>query len=199
MSFPSRSIPEVSMDTTSHTGTAHPDLPRGAHGAHGAAGTTAPLGTADTGSDGITVIRSEERLVVGAESRPAELVRITKYVVTEEQTVTVPVRREHIRIERLPAPQDGPWRPVDLLARRDPSIPTYEVVLSEEIPVVTSEIRPREVVRVYVDRISTEETITAELLREQVDIQTSGTVGPRTLQPNERDIADGTTDRPGII
>ncbi len=196
MSFLSRSIPEVCMDTTSHTGTAHPDLTRGAHGA---AGTTAPLGTADTGSDGITVIRSEERLVVGSESRPAELVRITKYVVTEEQTVTVPVRREHIRIERLPAPQDAPWRPVDLLARRDPSIPTYEVVLSEEIPVVTSEIRPREVVRVYVDRIATEETITAELRREQVDIQTSGTVGPRTMQPNARDIADGSTDRPGII
>ncbi len=164
------------MDTTSHTGTAHPD----------------------TGD--ISVIRSEEHLVVGTEGRPAEVVRITKYVVTEEQTVTVPVRREHIRIERLPATQDVPWRPVDLLARRDPSIPALEVVLSEEVPVVTSEIRPREVVRVFVDRISTDQTVTAELRREQVDIQTTGTVGPRTLQSPASDMTPGGTAdmTPGI-
>src|SRR5688500_11750221 len=46
--------------------------------------------------------RSEEQLRVGTESREAGRARLRKYVVTEEQNVSVPVTREEVRIEREP-------------------------------------------------------------------------------------------------
>ena len=47
--------------------------------------------------------RSEERLRVGTEKVETGRARLRKYVVTENQTVTVPVTREEVRIEREPS------------------------------------------------------------------------------------------------
>ena len=52
--------------------------------------------------------RSEERPRVRTESQPASRVRLRKHVVTEYQQVTVPVRREEIRLEREPAVDPDP-------------------------------------------------------------------------------------------
>ncbi|NUR30938.1 MAG: YsnF/AvaK domain-containing protein, partial [Catenulispora sp.] len=46
--------------------------------------------------------RSEERMNVGVERREAGRARLRKYVVTEEQEKTVPVRHEEVRLEREP-------------------------------------------------------------------------------------------------
>ena len=46
--------------------------------------------------------RSEEELRVGTERREAGRVRLRKYVVTENEQRTVPVRREEVRVEREP-------------------------------------------------------------------------------------------------
>ena len=46
--------------------------------------------------------RSEEELRVDKESREAGRARLRKYVVTEEETRTVPVTREKVRVEREP-------------------------------------------------------------------------------------------------
>jgi uncharacterized protein (TIGR02271 family) len=46
--------------------------------------------------------RSEEELRVGTETRERGRVRLRKYVTTEEVTLTVPVRREEVRLEREP-------------------------------------------------------------------------------------------------
>jgi len=48
------------------------------------------------------MIRSEDRLNVRAEQVETGRVRLRKYVVTEEQQVTVPVRHEDVRVEREP-------------------------------------------------------------------------------------------------
>ncbi|SHH08647.1 PRC-barrel domain-containing protein [Geodermatophilus nigrescens] len=60
-------------------------------------------------SDG-AMTRSEEQVRVGTEQVAATRVRVVKYVVTEEVQVTVPIRREEIRIEEVPfdAPDPGP-------------------------------------------------------------------------------------------
>jgi sporulation protein YlmC with PRC-barrel domain len=50
-----------------------------------------PAGTADG-----SVLRSEERLTVGTRTEATSRARLRKYLVTEEQTVTVPVRREEV-------------------------------------------------------------------------------------------------------
>ena len=47
--------------------------------------------------------RSEEELRVGTQERETGRVRLRKYVVEDEVTQTVPVKREEVRIEREPA------------------------------------------------------------------------------------------------
>ena len=46
--------------------------------------------------------RSEEQLRVGTERYETGRARLRKYVVTEQQQVTVPVTREEVRVEREP-------------------------------------------------------------------------------------------------
>ena len=46
--------------------------------------------------------RSEEEVRVDTERRPRERVRLKKYVITEHKTITIPVQREQIRLEREP-------------------------------------------------------------------------------------------------
>ena len=53
------------------------------------------------------MVRSEERVRVSTERVAARRMRVVKYVVTEEVQVTVPVRREEIRIEEVPADAAG--------------------------------------------------------------------------------------------
>ena len=69
------------------------------------AGKRARRGKSETDGDR-TMTRSEERLNVGTEQVETGHVRLRKYVVTEEQQVTVPVRHEEVRIEREPI-KDG--------------------------------------------------------------------------------------------
>ena len=52
----------------------------------------------DTGDDG-SVVRSEERLAVSTERIAAGRARIRKFLVTEEQQITVSVAREDVRVE----------------------------------------------------------------------------------------------------
>ena len=76
---------------------------------------TPPVPAADAGTarhaapddgDG-AMTRSEERLQVGTERVADRRVRVVKYVVTEEVQVTVPIRREEIRIEEIPLDAEG--------------------------------------------------------------------------------------------
>ncbi len=72
--------------------------------AHGATG-------AQT-SDGDSMTRSEEQLRVSTERVETGRARLRKYVVTEQQTVTVPVSREEVRLVREPVATttSGTWR-----------------------------------------------------------------------------------------
>ena len=72
---------------------------------------------------------SEEELRVGTTEREAGRVRLKKYVVEDEVTETVPVRREEVRVEREPitdANRD------EALAGPEISEDEHEVVLHEE-------------------------------------------------------------------
>ena len=52
------------------------------------------------------MVRSEEEAHVGkTEMRPTHRVRIRKVRVTEDEKVSVPVRREEIRLEHEPPPE----------------------------------------------------------------------------------------------
>ena len=112
--------------------------------------------------------RSEEHLEVSTEQREAGRARLRKYVVTEQQTVTVPVTREEVRVEREPitdANRDA------AVAGQDIAEAEHEVVLHEERPVVTTQAEPVERVRLTTETVTDEETVTGEVRKEQIEIE----------------------------
>jgi len=132
--------------------------------------------------------RSEERLQVGTERVATTRARLVKYVVTEEVQITVPIRREEIRVEEVPidAPDDGPGESL-VAAEAGAGTGTGtaglpgEIVLHTERPVVTVEVVPVERVRLRVDTVEGQETVTGQVQREQivVDQDTTPGVTPR--------------------
>ncbi|EKX67234.1 DUF2382 domain-containing protein [Streptomyces ipomoeae] len=132
--------------------------------------------TAAAPEDAMT--RSEEEMHVGIERREAGRVRLRKYVVTEEQQQTIPVRHEEVRVEREPITDANRG---DALAGPDISEAEHEVILHEEKPVVETRTEPKERVRLTTDEVTEEETVTGEVRKER--IETEGTDEPGERRP----------------
>lgn len=113
------------------------------------------------------VIRSEERLNVGTEHVESGRVRLRKYVVTEEQQVTVPVRHEEVRVEREPIKSPGQ-------ARADIGEQEQEVVLHAEKPVVNTEAVAVERVRMGTETVTEDQTVSGKVRKEQIEVKDSG-------------------------
>lgn len=112
--------------------------------------------------------RSEEQLKVGTETQEAGRARLRKYVVTEQQSVTVPVTREEVRIEREPITEDNRG---DATSGPDISEEEHEVTLHEERPVVETEAVPVERVKLSKEQVTEQETVTGEVRKEQIDTE----------------------------
>ena len=110
--------------------------------------------------------RSEERLNVGTETRESGRARLRKYVVTEQETVTVPVTREEVRIEREPITDANRGEALDGPAISEEE---HEVVLHEERPVVQKEAVPVERVRLGKETVTDQQQVTEEVRKEQID------------------------------
>jgi uncharacterized protein (TIGR02271 family) len=110
--------------------------------------------------------RSEERLRAGTERVTTGRARLRKYIVTEQQQVTVPVSREEVRIEREPITDANVGA---AMAGPDLSEEEHEVVLMEERPVVATETVPVERVRLAKDVQQSEETVTADVRKERIE------------------------------
>jgi len=139
-----------------------------------------PVGAVSGADDG-AMTRSEERLVVGTERVAARRVRLVKYVVTEEVQVTVPLRREEVRIEELPVEgEPAPLRDEETLVAQDtaaaPGLPD-EIVLHAERPVVGVEVVPVERVRLRTEEVVGQEQVSDRLQREQIVLDQSGAPG----------------------
>ena len=111
--------------------------------------------------------RSEERLRVTTERFAAKRVRVVKYVVTEEVTVTVPVRREEIRIEEVPLDADGPAVAAGTVAGA--GLPEV-IVLHAERPVVGTEVVPVERVRLHTEVVTEHVQVRDQVRRERIDV-----------------------------
>jgi uncharacterized protein (TIGR02271 family) len=137
------------------------------------AATGGPVGhdvSGPTTDDAMT--RSEEELHVGTERRESGRARLRKYVETETQTETVPVRRETARVEREPITDANVDR-----ATSGPEISDeeHEVILTEERPVVEKRTVPKERVRLEKDVVTDEETVSGDVRKER--ITTEGDAG----------------------
>ncbi|WP_138760575.1 DUF2382 domain-containing protein [Modestobacter altitudinis] len=115
--------------------------------------------------------RSEEQLRVGTQQVEAGRARLRKYVVTENVTTTVPVSHEEVRIEREPITDANVGNALDGPAISEEE---HEVVLHAERPVVAKEAVPVERVRLDVDTVTEQETVTDTVRKEQIEADTDG-------------------------
>jgi uncharacterized protein (TIGR02271 family) len=113
--------------------------------------------------------RSEERLRVGAERQPVARARLRKYVVTEQQQITVPVQREEVRLEREPITDAG-----TAMDAADISDDEHEMTLHAERPVVQTETVPVERVRLGTQTVTESETVAGQVRKEQIDADVPG-------------------------
>lgn len=125
--------------------------------------------TVDPTRDTVDVVRSEERLRVTSQRIPVERVLLRRHVVTETRTVTVQVRREELHIERV-AVTDG--TPATTAAEPGDNAPVLVMVLSEEVAEVTTRVVPKERVRVFIERQTEQQSASATLRREVVEVAT---------------------------
>jgi uncharacterized protein (TIGR02271 family) len=112
--------------------------------------------------------RSEEEVRVGTAARERGRARLRKYVVTEEVTQTVPVRREKARIEREPITDEN----LDE-ATAGPAISEaeHEVTLEEEEPVVEKRAVPKERVRLEKDVDVEEKAVSEQVRKERIETE----------------------------
>jgi uncharacterized protein (TIGR02271 family) len=153
-----------------HYGLDYEDDRSGSGLPEGTAGTSdrEPVGrdvSGPTTDDAMT--RSEEELRVGTTQREAGRARLRKYVVEDEVTQTVPVRREEVRIEREPITDAN----VDQ-ATSGPAISDeeHEVVLHEEEPVVEKRAVPKERVRLDKDVQTEQREVSDTVRKEEIDV-----------------------------
>jgi uncharacterized protein (TIGR02271 family) len=111
--------------------------------------------------------RSEEELRVGTQTRERGRARLRKYVTTEQQTVTVPVQREEVRVEREPitdANLDAATSGPDIYEE------DHEVTLHEEEPVVEKRAVPKERVRLDTETVTDERQVSEDVRKEQIEV-----------------------------
>ncbi|WP_412101022.1 PRC and DUF2382 domain-containing protein [Corynebacterium aurimucosum] len=113
------------------------------------------------------VIRSEERLDVNKERVATGEARLRKYVVTDTETVEVPVEREEVRVERTPISEADAANYTGTIGDNDTE--EASVTLHEERVNVEKKTVPVEKVNLSKETIKDTETHTEDLRKEQID------------------------------
>jgi uncharacterized protein (TIGR02271 family) len=112
--------------------------------------------------------RSEEHLEVGTTSEQTGRARLRKYVTTENETHTVPVRKEKAVLETEPVTDANRGEALD-----GPGISEeeHEVTLNEERAVVSKETTPVERVRLGTEEVTEEQTVTEDVRKERIEAE----------------------------
>ena len=129
------------------------------------AGVADDAAAARTNNDG-ELIRSEEQLNVNKERVATGEARLRKYVVTDTESVEVPVEREEVRVERTPINAEDA-KNYDGAISGDSE--EASVTLHEERVNVNKETVPVEKINLKKDTVRDTETHTEELRKEQID------------------------------
>jgi len=115
--------------------------------------------------------RSEEELHVGTTQQEAGRTRLRKYVVEDEVTQTVPVKREEVRVEREPITDANAGAATDGPAISEEE---HEVVLHEEEVVTEKRAVPKERIRVDKETVTDEQQVSETLRKEEVEVEGEG-------------------------
>lgn len=133
-----------------------------------------PVRADDSQDDGV-IVRHEERLRAGTNTQVSERAVLRKEVVTEMETIQVPVRRERLVVETVvvdEGEQDELDEQTAALAETAFTGEAYEIVLFAERPVVSTVVVAVERVRVGKEAVTEEQTVTGEVRIEHVDLET---------------------------
>lgn len=122
---------------------------------------------AATAGDEASVVRHEERLNVGTQEREAGHARLRKYVVTDHETVDVPVEREEVTVERTPINDTNTRVDNGTIGEEE-----VDVTLHEERPVVQKEAVAVEEVGLNKQTVQETQRVEADVRKEQVDVET---------------------------
>jgi uncharacterized protein (TIGR02271 family) len=112
--------------------------------------------------------RSEEQLHAGTETVTAGKARLRKWVETEEQNVSVPVRTEKARLETEPITDANRGSALDGPAISEEE---HEVTLTEERPVVAKEAVPVERVKLTKETEQHDEQVSEDVRKERIDAE----------------------------
>lgn len=118
-----------------------------------------------TGTGGPVVELHAERLTTATERVAVERVRFTKRIVRTTRTIEVPVRVEQLVIDHEPL---DPADPVGTAASTGED--EFVIVLHEEVPEVSLRVVATERIVVGVRTVAEEETVSATLRSEVVDV-----------------------------
>ncbi|MEH1016415.1 YsnF/AvaK domain-containing protein [Micromonospora sp. CPCC 206060] len=121
----------------------------------------APKRTSKGGED---LIRSEERLRVGTESRPAGAAVLRKYVVTEDVHTTVPVEHDEVFVEREPITAANAGS-----VRWDIGEAQQEMPLRAERPVVAKDQVPVERVHLAKNEVIDNQPIDEQIRHDEIE------------------------------
>lgn len=109
--------------------------------------------------------RSEEELSVDKVRKPSELVRLRKEIVSEDVSVTVPVEKEVLRVEREAITDANRG---DAMRGGDLTTEEAEITLSEEEVVVDKKVVPKERVRLEKDTETEQREVKESVRKEQI-------------------------------
>jgi uncharacterized protein (TIGR02271 family) len=171
----------------------------------GAEGTTAAMGGAGDASSAAAATHgqpvgmtqetripvAEEQLNVSKHAEQAGAVHVQKRVITERKTIEVPVTREEVEVERVPASRTSEAAASETAFREvDVTIP----VMEEEIEVQTRPVVKEEVV-VRKTAYEEQRAASADTRREEVDVDTRGDANKSGGSSSERLVADEDPDK----
>lgn len=129
------------------------------------------------------MVLSEEELRVGKRTRQVGEVDIHKTVETEHVSQSVPVSREDVVVERRPLTGDSTAGAGEIRMGENEEI---RIPLNAEEAVIEKRVVPREEVVIRKTVVQGEQTVEADLKRERIDVDRTGTAG---------DIDDKDSDR----
>jgi uncharacterized protein (TIGR02271 family) len=144
-------------------------LPEGGAGASTGTDTAGRETSGPTTDDAMT--RSEEELHVGTTQQESGRARLRKYVVEDEVTQTVPVKREEVRIEREPITDANAGAATDGPAISEEE---HEVVLHEEEVVTEKRAVPKERINLGKETVTDEQQVSETVRKEEVDVDGEG-------------------------
>jgi len=131
-----------------------------------------PPGSA--GTEGAVVTRSQEQLRSDALNVVVGRARLVTTVVTENQTFTVPVRRQEVRLVYDPIPDNE-----QVISSAGPAEETVEVVLHAEQVQITTQVVPVERVRMVRAVVTVAQTLTEPVRSEQIVFEQTDKPGTR--------------------